>query len=382
MSSRTRSKATKQSSTAEEEFKSIAAISATGDSSVPRTRGQAKRLRSDPPARKSRAKRDTTASKRGKAKGKTASSKKKAPARGKGATRSNKKSAPKQVTPLVRNPYKKSTTRKPVASKEKSATTELDKVTPVLAKRYKKSTRKRPPPPPSPSSSSSSSSTSSSTTEITLGRTTVATVPTFVQGASSNAVSKTIDPSVFEEVAQEQANVVDRLSATLPTDFSLEAILDRVEKNKTLFGTAAATTMFKKLSKNDQKYDNEKKRLEARLFAILEHTADLKELCKVVQDPEQKIRKVLVRLFYIVLRGLKTDVKRQILNNSLFVFSLNLYRKEYNGKVFSTEEDWVNAQYESTTLNTIFKSLFAVFSENGIIFRQRVDFPMEGMWSV
>ena len=71
--------------------------------------------------------------------------------------------------------------------------------------------------------------------------------------------------------------------------------------------------------------------LEKRLFGILGCHPQLKDLCTMIQDPEMTIIKQTIPLFYCLLRGTKSDVKKHILNYILSVFLQNLVLVEYEG---------------------------------------------------
>ena len=189
-----------------------------------------------------------------------------------------------------------------------------------------------------------------------------------------------IDASAISSIIADQAAVASRLANALPQSINLEVILSSLRSNKTIFGSREATEMFKNLRTNTCAHDNAKYKLEKRLFGILGCHPQLKDLCTMIQDPEMTIIKQTIPLFYCLLRGTKSDVKKHILNYILLVFSQNLVKVEYEGVSCKDNMTFARAQYESTTSAMKMRMLFSVFNEKGIIFNQKRDFAFQGQY--
>jgi hypothetical protein len=112
--------------------------------------------------------------------------------------------------------------------------------------------------------------------------------------------------------------------------------------------------------------------------SLLQHP-DFASLAEIVADPD--IPGSTTRRFYIELRGFKSPLKRSVLNMALLLFSQRLIKKEFEGRDLLDPATFAAAQYESTSIDTLLKCLFAVFTENSIQYSREKDFKFSGSFS-
>jgi hypothetical protein len=183
-------------------------------------------------------------------------------------------------------------------------------------------------------------------------------------------------------VINEQATTASFVNL-LPAELNMEMILLTLENNKTIFGSAEATEMFLNLSTNTPDYDRDKYGLETRLFGVLGVHPDFKGLCAMIPDPSEPLRQTIIRVFYVLLRGAKTDSKKKLLNYCLLLFSTTLFMKQYDmAFVHESHENFCAAQYQPNASSKMLRMLFSVFRERGIVFSQTHDFNFPGMYVV
>ena len=94
--------------------------------------------------------------------------------------------------------------------------------------------------------------------------------------------------------------------------------------------------------------------------------------------PEPDVPSQKTRQFFIQLRGIKTPVKKTILNATLVLFSTLLYKKDFLGKNLSDPKQFAYAQYEPNYVAVQFRMLFAVFHEQGVQYKMTKDFKLKG----
>ena len=96
----------------------------------------------------------------------------------------------------------------------------------------------------------------------------------------------------------------------------------------------------------------------------------------MVPDPEMFGMKR--RRFFILLRGVKTPLKKRVLNYSLLLFSQRLIKKNWEGQSLLDPQIFADAQYEPLVSAMMTRCLFAVFSNEQIIYSQAKDFNETG----
>jgi len=118
---------------------------------------------------------------------------------------------------------------------------------------------------------------------------------------------------------------------------------------------------------NTKQYEKNKKGMEQRFFDTIDRFGGplLQQLTKYAMDGFKK-----ERLFYIKLRGDKTEEKRYILNACLVKVALN-WRNLKKGRDFGKH-------YQPSSWETKLKYLFAVFRRRNILFNHMTDFNGEG----
>jgi hypothetical protein len=119
-------------------------------------------------------------------------------------------------------------------------------------------------------------------------------------------------------------------------------------------------------SVNTKKYEKNKKGVEARFFDTLEKYGgnELKKLTSYANDGFR-----CERLFYIMLRGEKTEEKRFVLNKCLVKIALKWRNMKDKNK---------GEHLQPSTWETLMKYLFAVFRQKNIRYNYATDFNGDG----
>ena len=86
---------------------------------------------------------------------------------------------------------------------------------------------------------------------------------------------------------------------------------------------------MKHISTNSEEHDKELLKLEARFFAILQRSEQLKYLCDMVIDPKAIRKGYKIRNFYFICRGEKSLEKHTIINYAMIYFSDMLVMKGF-----------------------------------------------------
>ena len=105
-------------------------------------------------------------------------------------------------------------------------------------------------------------------------------------------------------------------------------------------------------------------------LGYLSQDPKLAELTDKVRDPEDEV--TLVSKFILYTRGPKTRYKHSIVNNSLICFIQNHKRGKPAPGLSDTHTHAY--EYQSTTWDTMLKTLFSFFAENGIMYKHPTDF--------
>lgn len=158
--------------------------------------------------------------------------------------------------------------------------------------------------------------------------------------------------------------------------YSLASISNEILNSLSLFGSPEKAAIFQSLCSTTGVYAKRKDDILKRLFYVLSLNEHLKHLAEQVPEPEIENEKEY--RFFIELRGPKTPAKKKVLNTCLILFSQCLIRKEWVGKDLSKKEDFAAAQYQPNHVLTLFKMLFAEFSERCIVYRLQRDFKGKG----
>ena len=109
--------------------------------------------------------------------------------------------------------------------------------------------------------------------------------------------------------------------------------------------------------------------MEKAFFAALASCSEAKALVDIRTDPEFPLRKL--RRFYILCWSPATPDKKDLVNWALLLFLTGFYMKKEGVSQIDLIKDhqtFANAQYKPTTVQTKFKTLFAVFSQHDICY--------------
>ena len=161
-----------------------------------------------------------------------------------------------------------------------------------------------------------------------------------------------------------------------PEELTLSIVYERLETNTKLFGSVEATEKLKSLQFNTEGHEKSKSGLLQRLFAILSIHPDFAGLTEEIDDPDMPGTKT--RRFFVFLRGVRTPLKMKVLNYALLLFSQRLTLKKYQDQDMTNPETFAKAQYQTTTMEVMMKTLFSAFSAEGITFRFKKDFNGPG----
>ena len=122
-----------------------------------------------------------------------------------------------------------------------------------------------------------------------------------------------------------------------------------------------------------------KKSVEERFFYVLSQRDDFRHFCDFVVDPDTpELPDRQIRLFYALLRGRPTDLKKKVLNYCLLLFSSSCVKKSHKDQDLTDPEVFANAQYQPLSVDTMLKCLFSVFSQNGIWYKKDHHFNDTG----
>ena len=159
--------------------------------------------------------------------------------------------------------------------------------------------------------------------------------------------------------------------------FSIRSILQTIHNNPSL--KAYGDVDIGNLTSRSKPYERERIRMETAFFAALASCPESKALADIITDPEFPQRKL--RRFYILCRSPSTPGKKDLVNWALLLFSTGFYMKKSGVSHMDLIKDpqtFANAQYEPTTVQTKFKTLFAVFSEHDVRYSFLKDFNNQG----
>ena len=106
--------------------------------------------------------------------------------------------------------------------------------------------------------------------------------------------------------------------------------------------------------------------MEARFFASLSTSEDLKKLAVFVSDPDVPTTKI--RQLYVYCRGTPTEPRFKVLNTALIYFSTTFVQLKYVNKDLSDINLFVKAQYQPNTCAFYFRCLFAIFNTHSVRF--------------
>ena len=102
-----------------------------------------------------------------------------------------------------------------------------------------------------------------------------------------------------------------------------------------------------------------------------------KKLAKLVSDPRNPSD--TVRQFFVSTRGLYDTHKRKIVAECLMAFSVRFVMKPYQHiKKFESAQQFADAQYQPNSVATHFRTLFAYFKQQGIVYSLHTDFNNKG----
>ena len=120
-----------------------------------------------------------------------------------------------------------------------------------------------------------------------------------------------------------------------------------------------------------------KRRLVAQFFTSLECSPSSKKLTKIVSDPLNPSKSI--RQFFVSTRGPYDIGRRKILAECLMAFSVRFVMKPYQHiKKFESAQQFADAQYQPNSVATHFRTLFAYFKQQGIIYSLHLDFNNKG----
>lgn len=163
---------------------------------------------------------------------------------------------------------------------------------------------------------------------------------------------------------------------------TLEQFTATLLNNPCLFGDEATTNLFRNFSVNTKQHENRLEKLEERFFYVLSRHPSFSFLSETIVDPEIKNARTMVRRFYVVVQGVKTDTKKKILNYCLILFSQSFIKVDYQDQEDLTDPFiFAQAQYEPNTVDMNLRSLFGIFKSRSVAyskvddFKQRGDFP-------
>jgi len=89
-----------------------------------------------------------------------------------------------------------------------------------------------------------------------------------------------------------------------------------------------------------------------------------------------------IELFFLKVRGVQLDGKRDILALALMAFSVRFIKKDYIGVKFKSAKHFADAQYQPNTVATSFRMLFAYFKDNNIQYSLYQHFNRKGTLTV
>ena len=120
-----------------------------------------------------------------------------------------------------------------------------------------------------------------------------------------------------------------------------------------------------------------KRRLVAQFFTSLECSPSSKKLTKFVSDPLNPSKSI--RQFFVSTQGLYDTHKRKIVAECLMAFSVRFVMKPYQHiKKFESAQQFADAQYQLNSVATHFRTLFAYFKQQGILYLLHTNFNNKG----
>ena len=108
-------------------------------------------------------------------------------------------------------------------------------------------------------------------------------------------------------------------------------------------------------------------------------TSEFSYLAQYINDPDfppPMIRET--RVFYVLLRGARTPLKKKVLNITLLLFSHSFVQKSFATGDLREPKVKAKAQYEPGSVDTYLRALFSVFSNHGITYRKDSHFNEKG----
>ena len=127
------------------------------------------------------------------------------------------------------------------------------------------------------------------------------------------------------------------------------------------------SSMISSSTCNKKRYHRGKIAIENRFFDVIHQygNEELHSLLEDIVDPEEGQVHGRKR-FYVVVRGRKMDYKKILINQCLILCAVK-WRNKKDGEYL-----------ESSTFEQYMKLLFNVFSNNGVVYKYKVDFNFDG----
>ena len=163
-------------------------------------------------------------------------------------------------------------------------------------------------------------------------------------------------------------------------DESAEGMVDFINNCPLLYGTAKEMSFVHDSSLVTSRHTEATIHDINHFFTTLHVCPNTKHLAEMVPDPRFTKKTVLIRKFFVWVRGLRDVKKWKIINHCSLIFGKSLLKKEYVNRSWMslTPNEKADATYQPNTVLTIHKRINSVFCQEGIQYSLHSDFEGTG----
>ena len=183
------------------------------------------------------------------------------------------------------------------------------------------------------------------------------------------------------DLTENKANCDDKKVEALPDYFVDNRSIVQFchQQPDKLMNLTTNENYLKLLDGRSKKYISGKKSIMKFFFEIMATHDVFRHFCLLAPDPEFQEQEI--PLFFIKLRGPKTEDKKYLLNQIMFWFAIK-FKKQGTEKINLLDDNFTlehaNACYQPSTTESRLKELFAQFREHGILYSYKMDFLFSG----
>jgi hypothetical protein len=176
---------------------------------------------------------------------------------------------------------------------------------------------------------------------------------------------------ITAELKDFQAQVPD-------TDAGVEEWTRFVRNDNQVYGSVFSTTKFREMTMNTDEYNVTKSNLlEGFLKSLYKHPT-----LQALAEPTKDENGIAIYRFFLLLRGVRTDEKKELLNSCVVVWGMSLKKTAYiDIDIYTlTPKEAADARLQTTTTAKLHRIFFKVLKDNSVQY-QLGEFAFEGSFN-